>query len=172
MEFHIFDLKQPTIPQTKRLNTLSFIKEEGLPKNIKIAPFWLCWNLDEIKKVYDNLVELKYEGIIVRHFMADYREKRSIFVMKFKPKKMDIYDIVGWNEEISMEGDPKGRIGSLILSSQTGDEFSVGAGLNDKEKAELWEIKESLAGKQAMVHYQHLTNKQIPKGTFDIEILT
>jgi len=171
MEFHIFDLKYPTIPQVKRINQLNKMQEEGLPKNIKIAPYWVCWTLDEIKQVYDDLVEQKYEGIIVRHFMADYREKRSIFVMKFKPKKKDIYNIVGWNEEVSMEGDPKGRIGSLILSSQEGDTFSVGAGLDHKEKAELWEIRGTLAGMKAMVHYQHLTNKQIPKGTFDIEII-
>ena len=146
--------------------------KDYLPKNIKLAPYWICNSLDEIKQVYDRLIKQKYEGIIVRHLYADYREKRSVYLMKFKPKKKDIYDIVGWNEEISMEGEPKGRIGSLILSSQTGDTFSVGAGLNDQEKSELWEIRGLLAGMKAMVHYQHLTNKQIPKGTFDIEIVT
>lgn len=171
LNFYIFDLKMPTIHQLKRTLLLSDMEREGLPKNIKIAPYWICNTLDEIKKVYDNLIELKYEGIIVRNFMADYREKRSIFVMKFKPKKKDIYEIVGWNEEVSMDGVPKGRIGSLVLSSQAGDNFSVGAGLNDKEKNELWNIKETLPGMKAVVHYQHLTNKQIPKGTFDIEIL-
>jgi len=171
MNFYVFDLKFPTKLQIKRLHLLNEIKDH-FPKNIKLAPYWICNTLDEIKKVYDDLIEQKYEGIIVRHLYADYREKRSIYVMKFKPKKKDIYDIVGWNEEISMEGEPKGRIGSLILSSQTGDTFSVGAGLNDQEKAELWEIRALLPGMKAMVHYQHLTNKQIPKGTFDIEIVT
>ena len=171
MNFYVFDLKFPSKPQIERLHLLNGMKD-SLPKNIKLAPYWICNTLDEIKKVYDNLVEQKYEGIIVRHLYADYREKRSIYLMKFKPKKKDIYDIVGWNEEISMEGEPKGRIGSLILSSQTGDTFSVGAGLDDKEKAELWDIRGILAGMKAMVHYQHLTNKQIPKGTFDIEIVT
>jgi len=171
MNFYVFDLKFPSKPQIERLHLLNEMKDY-LPKNIKLAPYWICNSLDEIKQVYDNLVEQKYEGIIVRHLYADYREKRSVYLMKFKPKKKDIYDIVGWNEEISMEGEPKGRIGSLILSSQTGDTFSVGAGLDDREKAELWEIRGLLAGMKAMVHYQHLTNKQIPKGTFDIEIVT
>ena len=171
MEFHVFDLKYPGLHQMRRILMLKNLEEEGLPKNIKIAPYWICNDLDDIKRVYDKIIELKYEGIIVRHFMADYREKRSIFVMKFKPKKKDIYDIVGWNEEMSMEGVPKRRIGSLVLSLQEGDEFAVGAGLDDEEKNNLWDIRELLSGMKAMVHYQHLTNRKIPKGTFDIEVL-
>ena len=90
--------------------------------------------------------------------------------MKFKPKRSDTYNIVGWNEEISKDGVPKGRIGSLILSSQSGDTFAVSAGLNDQSRAELWDIKHSLAGLNATVKYQHLTNKKIPKGCFDIKV--
>ena len=90
--------------------------------------------------------------------------------MKFKPKKKDEYMILGWNEEIDKDGNPKGRIGSLVLSSQKGDVFSVGAGLDSQQKDYLWEIRDSIPGHVAIVHFQHLTNAQIPKGTFDIEI--
>jgi ATP-dependent DNA ligase len=171
MEFHVFDVKYPEKHQMSRISYLNVLAESGLPKNIKVAPYWICNTLDEIKNVYNYLVNLKYEGIIVRHKFADYREKRSIYLMKFKPKKHDIYTIVGWNEETSMEGIPKGRIGSLIMSSQEGDTFSVGAGLDFEEKEKLWKVKETLVGKQAMVYYQHLTNKKIPKGTFDIKVI-
>ena len=78
--------------------------------------------------------------------------------------------IVNWNEEISKDGIPKGRIGSLTLSSQTGDTFSVSAGLNDQDRAHLWKHRFILQGLNATVYYQHLTNKKIPKGCFDITV--
>ena len=77
----------------------------------------------------------------------------------------------GWNEEISIDGIPKGRIGSLVLSTQTGDTFAVSAGLDDESKSKLWKVRDTLAGVEAIVYYQHLTNKQIPKGCFNIEVL-
>ena len=171
IDFHVVDLKIPGLSQMERILKLQKLGDTQLPPNIKIAPFWICETLDEIKSVYDRIIRMKYEGIIVRHLYGLYEDKRSTMVMKFKPKKKDIYTIVGWNEETTMDGIPKGRIGSLILSSQLGDEFSVGAGLDDNEKDYLWKIKETLPGKKAVVHFQHLTNKKIPKGSFDIEIL-
>jgi len=169
MEFWIFDVKYENKSQIERINFLNSL--EYLGPNIKLAPYWICNTLDEIKKVYDKLIAMKYEGIIVRNLYNIYEEKRSTMIMKFKPKKHDTYNIIGWNEEISISGNPKGRIGSLIMSSQAEDEFSVGAGLDDEEKDHLWNVRDTLAGKQAVIHYQHLTNKGIPKGTFDVEVI-
>ncbi len=91
-------------------------------------------------------------------------------MMKFKPKKQDDYKIVGYNEEVSKDGIPKGRLGSVTLSSQFGDTFSVSAGLDDNDREFFWNTRETLAGRTATVFYQHLTNKQIPKGCFDLKI--
>jgi len=168
MEYWIFDIKND-LPQVERLQFL-IDNLVNLPPNIKLAPFWICENLSDIKRVYDKLIDMKYEGIIVRHLFNQYTETRSTTMMKFKPKKKDVYQIVGWNEEISIQGVPKGRIGSLDLSSQVGDIFSVSAGLNDDDREKLWNIRDDLPGIFATVHYQHLTNKHIPKGCFDIEV--
>lgn len=169
LEYHIFDVENK-MPQIERLIILEDIKSLAIPY-VKIAPFWVCESLDEIKKVYDKVVKQGYEGIIIRHLHNAYEKKRSTFVMKFKPKQKDQYKIIGWNEEISIHGIPKGRIGSLIMSSQSGDTFNVSAGLGGEEKARLWKIRDELHTFEAIVHYQHLTNKKIPKGTFNIEVL-
>lgn len=171
MEFHIFDYQDVTRPQIARTIELDRIRERIKPP-LMLSPYWVCDNLDEIKKVYDKIINMKYEGIIVRNTFGAYEiDKRSRWIMKFKPKRQDIYDIVGWKEEISIEGISKGRIGSLILSSQEGDIFGVSAGLDADEKDIFWNIRDELAGKMAVVHYQHLTNKGIPKGTFDVEVI-
>ncbi len=172
MEFWIVDVKHCDISQMGRLK---FLKTQEYKmsesQNIRLAPFWICETLDDIKRIYDKVIKQGYEGIIVRNIFGAYVEKRSIMVMKFKPKKKDIYRIIGFNEEISKDGIPKDRLGSLVLSSQTGDTFSVSAGLNDETRERYWDIRRTLIGLDAVVHYQHLTNKQIPKGSFNLEVL-
>ena len=169
MEFHVFDIKFHSYSQHNRLQWL-LDSSSSFPLHVKLVPTRFAHSLDDIKRIYDEFIEMKYEGIVVRHMEAPYVEKRSIHMMKFKPKKSDTYRIVGWNEEISIDGIPKGRIGSIILTSDLDDTFSVGAGLDADQKAYLWDIRDELAGKNATVFYQHLTNKSIPKGTFDILI--
>jgi len=168
IQFHVFDIINDQ-PQIKRQILVDALR--GMNPWIQVAPFWVCTDLDEVKSTYDKIIGLGYEGIIVRHFQAPYVKKRSIHVMKFKPKKKDIYDIIGWKEEISKDGIPKGRIGSIVCSSQKGDEFAVSAGLDSDDKSRLWAVRDELAGKKIIVHYQHLTNKQIPKGTFNVEVI-
>jgi ATP-dependent DNA ligase len=168
IQFHVFDIVNDQ-PQMKRSLIIENLRR--LNPHIVVAPFWLCSDLDDVKQTYDKIISLGYEGIIVRHNLGPYEVKRSLWVMKFKPKKFDTYKIVGWKEEVSINGTPKGRIGSIVMSSQAGDEFAVSAGLDDEKKAKLWLIRDELAGRNAIVHYQHLTDKKIPKGSFNIEVI-
>jgi len=169
MEFHIFDFKTTEYAQAERLHYLQEM-EHDFPPHVKLVPMRIAYTLDDVKRIYDEFIEMQYEGIVVRNVEAMYIERRSIYMMKFKPKKSDTYRIVGWKEETSIDGIPKGRIGSLVLSSGLGDTFSVGAGLDSIQKEYLWDIRDDIPGKDATVFYQHLTNKKIPKGSFDIII--
>ena len=169
LEYWIFDIKYINKPQISRTNFLNNLP--NLPLSIKMTPYWICQNLSEVKTIYDKVIKDRYEGIVIRHLHNIYEEKRSIYLMKFKPKRQDTYSIIGWNEEVSIAGIPKGRIGSLIMSSQQGDSFAVSAGLDDNDRDRLWNIRDTLVGKDAIVHFQHLTNKKIPKGCFDVEVL-
>lgn len=168
MQLHVFDVVNSK-PQVERLAIVEELR--NVSSIVQVSPFWVANNLDELKEVYDKCVKEGYEGIIIRHFMNRYEAKRSTMIMKFKPKKMDKYRIVGWKEEVSAEGVPKGRIGSLIMSSQNGDEFGVSAGLDHEMKQKLWVIRDELIGAWAEVHYQHLTAKHLPKGTFNVEVI-
>ena len=139
---------------------------------IKKSPFWICNDLDDIMRTFDHLIELNYEGIIVRHLAAPYERKRSRWVMKFKPKKEDSYEIVGITEEVSNEGLPKGRLGALVLLSGDGNVFSAGTGFSDCAREELWKVRETLPGKVARVQYQHLTTgKKVPRFPVFMEVI-
>jgi DNA ligase-1 len=161
MQFHVFDIVNDQ-PQMKRLTLIENLR--NLSPFIKVSPFWLCESLDDIMRVYDKVIRLEYEGIIVRHFLTPYERKRSTMVMKFKGKREDDYKIVGYKEEFSINGIPKDTLGALECESGDGNTFCVGTGFTDDARRELWKEKESLVGRYAKVKYQHLTSgKKVPR---------
>ena len=158
IKFHIFDIVTENTSQHSRLGTLVGYKYKFKEsKYLELSPFWMADSLDEIMKVYDRLIELGYEGIIVRHCGAPYERKRSLWVMKFKPKKEDNYEITGYSEEVNVSGVPKGSLGSLTLASGDGNYFSVGTGFTEDQRQNFWRSRDELIGKTAKVQYQHLT---------------
>jgi DNA ligase-1 len=169
VKFHCFDIINEQ-PQLRRLLQIEALK--GLHHYIEIAPFWICESLDEIMSVYDKLINSGYEGIIVRHKDGNYERKRSTMIMKFKPKKIDTYKVIGYEEEISIDGKPKDALGSLWCASGDGNQFSVGSGFTREQREQLWEIREELIGKEVIVSYQHLTSgKKKPRFPVFVDVL-
>jgi len=169
IKFHCFDIVNDQ-PQMKRLILIDSLR--GVSNDLIIAPFWMCETFDDVMCTYDRLIELGYEGMIVRHFQASYERKRSTYVMKFKPKKEDEYEIVGWEEEISIEGRLKGSLGSLTCNSGDGNTFSVGTGFSRELRESLWRDRDTLKGKIAKVQYQHLTTgKNVPRFPVFVEVI-
>ena len=169
IKFHVFDIVNDQ-PQMRRQIIVDALR--GLHPCIQVAPFWLCESLEDVMRAFDKIIELGYEGIIVRHNLAPYERKRSTLVMKFKPKKKDIYEIVGYEEEISIEGIRKGTLGSLLCKSGDGNTFSVGTGFNKAMREMLWDSKESLCGKSVHVSYQHLTSgRKVPRFPVFMEVI-
>ena len=167
IEFHYFDIIEEG-PQHLRLASLKLLE---LPPPFVRVPVYIAYDLKEIMTCYHKILDQGYEGIVVRHIDNLYIRRRSTLLMKFKPKKSDIYPICGWNEEVSNEGIPKGRIGSIDCVKD-GQIFSVSAGLDDDTKAELWKVKDSLVGKQCKVWYQTITSgRGVPKFVSKIEVL-
>ena len=168
MQLHLFDIVNDQ-PQMNRLITLENLK--GLHSHIQVAPFWLCESLDDIMRTYNKIIKLGYEGIIVRHFQAPYLRKRSTYVMKFKPKKDDTYEIIGFTEEQTISRTPKGSLGALVCASGDGQTFSVGTGFTEEQRRALWKIRDELPGSYARVQYQHLTaGKKVPRFPVFVEV--
>jgi len=84
-------------------------------------------------------------------------------MMKFKPKKNDLYRIIDTIEEVSITGQKKGTLGAIACISDN-NVFTVGSGLTADQRRELWKERESLVGKWAEVQYQHqTTGKRVPR---------
>ena len=166
--YYVFDI---VIDQPQMKRTLALENLRGMSSIIQVAPFYLCENLDDVMRTFDQMCELGYEGIIVRHNMAPYERRRSTWVMKFKPKKQDEYLVVGFQEEIDKEGMEKGSLGALICASGDGNTFNVGTGFSAEQRQIYWEMKEQLIGKTVVVKYQHITSgMKVPRFPVFVEV--
>jgi len=167
MQYHVFDLVDETLNQAERLKKL----RDLIPQNnrfIKLVPTRIAWTLDEVRKVYDEFISLDYEGIIVRNFEAPYIRRRSIFMMKFKPKKSDIYPVVGYVEG---HGKYAGTIGALICETD-GQQFEVGSfSIDDDQRRELWLKRFTLTDFNCKVGYQHRWSSGKPKSGVFVELV-
>ena len=168
MQYHVFDYVDLRLPQAKRLAEARKIVHLCNSPLIKFVPFIVAWTFDEVLRAYDQFIFEGYEGIIVRNFEAPYIRRRSLFVSKFKPKKTDVYKIVGFEEEYDKFGNPKGRLGALVCQGNDYETFTVGSGLTDSQREGFWANREGLTSLDVKVSYQHLTSKRgVPRfGTF------
>lgn len=118
-----------------------------------------------IEEQLNTYVQEGYEGIILRNPLPSYEERRPFTCLKWKPSKKDSYKIIDVHQAISQEGIPLGMIGSLDCEDRYGNTFSVGCGLGltEGKKRLLWDSRQDLIGKYALVSYQNLTKYGVPR---------
>lgn len=170
MQFHIFDIIDEAEIQAVRTQQLASLKHEIEGEHIVVVPFQFVHSADDCLRALDWSLKEGYEGIIVRHLEAPYIRRRSTMMMKFKPKREDIYEIVGYEEGL---GKYRGMLGALICRAQEGEEtFHVGSGFTDDQRAYLWSVRTTLPGLKVRVKYQHLTSvRGVPRSAVFTEII-
>jgi len=172
IKYHIFDIVLEDQSQMERSGRLLRLKTEiSQLSALVLAPHDIAYSIDQVMQLYEMYLNRGYEGIIVRNLEAPYIRRRSTFVMKFKPAREDIYDIIGANEEVSKEGLPKGRLGALVCRGDDGSIFQVGSGLTFEDRTSIWKRKEEIIGKKVKVRYQHLTSGKVPRFPVYVEVI-
>lgn len=163
IEYHIFDIVNDKAQYDRSLELIDMIPDNM--DYVKLVENSVGHTVDDVMSHLDKFKKQGYEGVILRHITSLYVRKRSIYVMKFKPRKSDYYMIVGYQEEISKDGIPKGTLGALILSSGDNDTFNVGSGsfLTAESRRTLWQEREKLVGQIAHIKYQHMTQRGVPR---------
>jgi DNA ligase-1 len=163
IEFHIFDIVNESLPMIFRLIFLNDFKESVKNNCLQFVEYKSTYNLEQTYLYFTYLIKKNYEGIIVRDQDGLYVFKRSTNIMKFKPRKSDIYKVIGFTEEVSKDGIPKDTLGSLMLSSDDSTTFEVGSGFSLKQRKDIWNNRENYLNRSVKVLYQNLTNKKIPR---------
>jgi DNA ligase-1 len=172
MNYHIFDLINHEVQyaRTFALDAMKYLINSQ--HNLITVSSDICMDFKDVMEVYNSYVEDGYEGMIVRHVDSMYVRKRSTFMMKFKPKQQDTYLIVGYKEEVSKDGDPKGSLGALVCVGSDGTEFAVGTGFTHAQRADLWAARDKLKNASAIVSYQHITSgKKVPRFPVFVEVV-
>lgn len=168
VHFHIFDI----ISEKDQLTRLVKLRElQYLDWPLELVPTLIAYNFEEILKHYEKFLIIGYEGIIVRHRLAPYVRRRSTFVLKFKPKKSDVYKIVGWDQMLDKDKQLKATLGALILTSDEGTIFSVGSGMTEEFREKAWKNPNDLIGRYCKISYQHMTAKGSPRFPIFVSVL-
>lgn len=166
IQYHVFDMIHPVAVQAQRTAFLSGQLNNLIPSLSFIR--LVAGHTIQYPKYQDALemyYNQGYEGIIVRDPNAPYIPKKTDVIFKFKPRHTDTYQIVGFHEEISIDGEPKGTLGALVCKSPSNPQagkFRVGTGFTREERIILWKHRHTLPGKLVMVKYQELTERGVP----------
>jgi len=178
MEYWLFDIPDVNVTQDKRLFNLTYVFDEYLNKasHIRRVPGYIIETVEEVNELLEIFhYQQKFEGFILRNLQASYHRGRTVNMMKFKPSRDDIYEIIDSVEAVNLTtGKPKGMLGSFVCKSNDITEtFHVGAGrLDHPERTQLWKIKDMLPGNRLHVAYQHLTSKRgVPRNGVALEVL-
>ena len=144
------DLQNLFAPVVRRVRELSRI--------IPVPTFKVVNSMESCIYAMNRFLDEGYEGAIIRHPLAPYEAKRSDKLLKLKPRQAGVGEAVGMNEAISLEGGPKGMIGSFLVKTiLQGEEkvITVGAGkLTHAERTAIFEM--DLAKRRVIVHYRYL----------------
>lgn len=159
IEFHVFD----QVSLGNQLTRIMNMPKIELP-SIKLVQSYLTHpTVPDIMQYLEIFTKEGYEGIVVRNPFGIYQRKRTTNMMKFKPRKSDIYLIIGFEEEISINGEPKGSLGAFVCAGEDGTAFKVGTGFSASQRKEYWERRTSLLGSYLEVKYQSITLKKVPR---------
>jgi len=158
MQYHIFDMPFYDV-QHVRTSTL-YLLSQLFKSPLHFVPHQLVTSLEDIQKYLADCMDEKYEGIILRHPEAQYIRKKVYTILKLKPRKMDAYRIIGYTEEVSIHGRPKGTLGSFVCQKDN-QTFRVGSGraLTKESRQRFWDNKTLFTNGRfyAVVKYPELT---------------
>lgn len=158
IQFHNFDIISEH-DQWSRLKYIIKARDSLVYRRVKCQ---IAMDFNRVISIYNDYLDLNYEGMILRQPLAPYVRKRSTSIMKFKPKKDDWYEIIGWKEEVSKDGIAKSTLGAVICVGDDGTEFSVGSGFTRELRDYWWERRGELTSRNFLCHvqYQHITPKK------------
>lgn len=153
---------------------------------IYIVPQRPVRNMERLLQYENRMLERGYEGIMVRHMEAKYKEGRStiremglVKIKRFVDEEAEIIEceelMVNQNEQKRDElGYAKrssskaglvngGTLGAVKVRDSQGRVFSIGSGFDAAERDRLWKMKDRLIGQ--MVKYKHFPvgEKELPR---------
>ncbi len=182
--FYVFDhIGDLTLPYTKRAAQIARqLKKTDKVRLVEQIPIE---DLEGLAIYEARMLDLGYEGVMVRDQNAPYKQGRSTvregYLLKVKRFMDAEATIVGFEERMhngneatinelgrtkrsSHKANKSGRgdLGALIVEMD-GMRFNIGTGFTDAERAEIWNNKDKYLGKQVKFKYLPVGMKDLPR---------
>jgi len=146
--------KTSKTPAWRRYETLSCRLQLAKTSHLKLVERRrIKSDYDEIKRIHDEYVTQGYEGAMLKDIQAFYCFGRDWSVMKFKAFFDADVPIIGMQEGT---GKHEGKLGSFLVDYK-GVNVSVGSGLTDDLREQLWQEPDEHIGRIIEVRYQEET---------------
>lgn len=183
----VFDLLgQDSKPFAARFEALQRFAPEH--PGIKVVPHEIIKSADDLDEYEQRMIDLGYEGVMVRSLEGRYKHGRSttregwlLKVKRYKDSEAYIVDILeeeantneatrdnlGRTKRSSAKAGKvgKGRMGKLaVIDVHTGVDFHVGTGFDDRQRAWFWQHREELTSRDPRVMIKY---KFFPVGVKD-----
>lgn len=137
----------------RRLDLEAAFKDKNFQHLRVVEHFEIDRDLASINDLHQKFVSLGFEGAMVKNPNLPYCFGRSDAVIKVKSFNDIDLEVIGFKEGT---GKHEGKLGSLLVDFN-GVEVSVGSGLDDFMREEIWNNKEKYLGMTAEVRYQEVT---------------
>jgi hypothetical protein len=149
------------VPYSKRFSSLEQLiqKQSADNKRVWLVSSQIVQTIEEAQEMFQEYLSLGYEGIILKDGSGVWEDKRAKHQIKFKGELECDLKIVAVEEG---SGKYAGMLGAMICESSDGVvKVSVGSGLNDEHRINLWHIKQEILDKIVAVKYNtRIKNKQ------------
>lgn len=187
-KYYVFD--DMTIPTDSFVDRLDRLKKRVKyldHPDIVLLEQVLVKNVIELVNYEEMIIEMGYEGVVVRHPKGLYKYGRSTvsqgWMVKLKRfvdseaeivgcvelmenKNKAVVNKLGYTERSHhMENKvPGGRLGAFkVRDIESGWEFEIGTGFNEADRIEYWKNRESMVGKIVKYKYFAVGMKDVPR---------
>jgi len=165
--FNVFDVENPEVLESGKGSTPYLKRRQDLESllgflppssSIKLARQWVADTMEEVHGIYDQIISLGGEGVILKCADHVYECKRSRNWVKLKQIQDCDLEIVGWYPG---EGKREGYIGGLICTDASRTlEVRIGSGFTDADLKSLSQNADDLIGRITAVQYNEtITDK-------------
>lgn len=150
-------------PYRTRFDSLRVLINTNEPTKVHLVTNWEVDTIEESNKLFERLLALGQEGIILKDTSGVWEDKRAKHQIKFKGELECDLKIVAVEEGT---GKYAGMLGAIICESADAIvKVNVGSGFNDEHRKNLW--KENLIDKIVAVKYNaRIKNKQGEESLF------
>lgn len=163
--YNIFDIVAPLSFRER----FSFLRETFCPRANLLLVDTTFVNLETTAdQLYAFYRGEGYEGIMYRQPQAPYglltnctnKENRWKHLLKRKEWLDEEFEVEGIEEEISINNEPKGRVGAFWFRNHHGPSFKAGTGLSDTDRERYWLADPR--GLKCTIKYEMLSDAGIP----------